>query len=79
MLIKARFFATLRQYVPQAKLGTTLEVDLPEGACLRDLLARFEIPEDVVKLTYVNGRSQELDFVLHAQDEVGVFPPVGGG
>jgi molybdopterin converting factor small subunit len=79
MLIKVRLFATLRNYVPEAGIGATLEVELAEGASLADLIAHYPFPADLVKLAYVNGIYQEVDFILHDGDEVGLFPPVGGG
>ena len=79
MRVMVRLFANLRDYVPQAKIGKTLEVDLLEGARIRDLADRFHLPLDLVKLAYVNGIYQELDFQLHENDEIGLFPPIGGG
>lgn len=79
MKIKVRLFANLRDYVPQAKLGTTLEVELEDGAQIKDLANHFKLPMDLVKLAYVNGIYQELDFQLHENDEIGLFPPIGGG
>lgn len=79
MIVKARLFATLRDYVPQAKIGATLEVELPDGARIKDLANHFKLPLDLVKLAYVNGIYQELDFQLHENDEIGLFPPIGGG
>ncbi|MCA1954518.1 MAG: MoaD/ThiS family protein [Anaerolinea sp.] len=32
-----------------------------------------------MKLCYVNGRYQEADYALNEGDEVGIFPPIGGG
>lgn len=79
MRIKARLFASLRAYTPGSKPGATLEVELPPGARVRDLVAHFHIPAEVVKLAFVNGLSQEMDTELRENDEVGIFPPVGGG
>jgi sulfur-carrier protein len=79
MLIKVRLFANLRDFVPASKGGATLEVELPEGARIRDLVDHFKLPLDLVKLSYVNGIYQELDYQLHANDEIGIFPPIGGG
>ena len=79
MKVKVRLFATLREYVPQAKIGATLEVELNDGASVRDLADHFKLPLDLVKLAYVNGIYQELDFVLKENDEIGLFPPIGGG
>lgn len=79
MKIKVRLFANLRDYVPQAKIGTTLEVELNDSHLVKDLVNHFQLPPDLVKLVYVNGIYQEMDFQLHEGDEVGIFPPVGGG
>ncbi len=79
MRVKARLFATLRDYVPEATIGRTFEVDLPEGARIRDLANHFKLPIELVKLAYVNGIYQELDYPLQDNDEVGMFPPIGGG
>lgn len=79
MKINVRLYATLRDYVPEAKIGVTLEVDLAEGSRVQDLVVYYKLPADLVKLAYVNGVYQEQDFVLHENDEVGLFPPIGGG
>jgi molybdopterin converting factor small subunit len=79
MKVKVRLYANLRDYVPQAKIGTTLEVELQEGALIRDLANHYQLPLGQVKLAYVNGIYQEMDFQLHENDEVGLFPPIGGG
>lgn len=79
MRIKVRLFATLREYVPEARIGVTLEIDLPEGARVSDLIAHYGLPADLVKLAYVNGIYREQDTPLHDNDEVGLFPPIGGG
>ncbi len=79
MHIKVRLFATLRNYVPEATLGATLDVELAEGASLADLIAHYPFPADLVKLAYVNGIYQETVYTLHDGDEVGLFPPIGGG
>lgn len=79
MNVKVRLFANLRDYVPTAKIGTTLDVELQDGALVRDLANHLKLPLDLVKLAYVNGIYQELDFQLHEDDEIGLFPPIGGG
>ncbi len=79
MRVFVRLFANLRDYVPEAKIGTTLEVDLPDGARIRDLANHYRLPLDLVTLAYVNGIYQELDYQLQDNDEIGLFPPIGGG
>jgi molybdopterin converting factor small subunit len=79
MIVKARLFANLRDYVPEAKLGATLEVELNGNHLVKDLVDYFQLPPDQVKLVYVNGIYREMDFQLQESDEVGIFPPIGGG
>ncbi len=79
MLIHVRLFAMLRHYLPQAELGTFTAVELPEGATVVDLLAQLGVPAAEAKVVFVNGRTRPLDWALAPGDEVGVFPPIGGG
>jgi molybdopterin converting factor small subunit len=79
MEIHVRLFATLRNYVPASKGGATLTLNLPGDATLADLLQSLNLPLEEVKLCYVNGRYQETNYQLNEGDEVGIFPPIGGG
>jgi sulfur-carrier protein len=79
MIVKVRLFANLRDYVPEAKYGSTIEVDVQSGASLKDLANQLNLPIDLVKLAYVNGIYQEMDYQLNQNDEIGIFPPIGGG
>jgi sulfur carrier protein ThiS len=88
MLIQAKLFATLIRMVPDeirarypqsARAGSPLSVDLPEGSTLADLVDHLGLPPEKVRVIFVNGRVQQRDTILNAGDEVGIFPPVGGG
>ena len=79
MRVRVKLFATLGRYHPGSLPGTPFEVDLPEAAVLADLIRRLALPRDEVKIIYVNGRTQPLDHMLQPGDDVGIFPPVGGG
>ena len=88
MKIQVKLFATLAQNVSGPILahhpegirpGMPFEVVLPEGSTLADLVIHLGLPRGELKLTFVNGRDQELEYRLDPGDEVGIFPPVGGG
>ncbi len=79
MRVRARLFATLRQYAPSAMAGVPFEVDLPEKATIADLIHQLNLPEEEVKVAFVNGRARPEEWRLEPGDEVGIFPPVGGG
>jgi sulfur-carrier protein len=76
---QVRLFATLRQHHPGTKLGEAFAVELPKGGTVGDLVRRLGLPEEEVKLVFVNGRSRDQDHILEDGDEVGLFPAVGGG
>jgi molybdopterin synthase sulfur carrier subunit len=83
MRIRAKLFASLRRYAPGASTGalagTPFEVDLPDGAVVADLIHHLSLPAEEVKVAFVNGRVQPEDWRLEPGDEVGIFPPGGGG
>jgi len=77
--VRVKLFATLRSYRPGLKLGEALAVDLPAGATVQQLLEGLGVPTGEVKLIFVDGLVREMRHVLADDDELGIFPPVGGG
>ncbi len=78
--IQLKLFATLSRFMPGNDLpGIPKEKQFPDGTTLMDLVNHLGIPDEEVKLCYVNGRYQEVDYILQDKDEVGIFPPIGGG
>jgi len=77
--IKLKLFANLRQYLPGATIGEAVEVEIPEQFTLGELAALLKLPPDEVKICFINGIICELDQKINAGDEVGIFPPIGGG
>jgi len=69
----------LNQYPNGIRAGATFEITMPAGSTLSDLVARLSLPEDLVKVTFVNGTHQKLDYQLQPGDRVGMFPPIAGG
>jgi molybdopterin converting factor small subunit len=79
MHVKVKLYAMLRQYAGDVKAGTPIDIELAEGASLRDLVRVLGIPPEQARVTFVNGIIEELDRRLKAGDEIGMFPPIGGG
>ncbi|MBC7225334.1 MAG: MoaD/ThiS family protein [Anaerolineae bacterium] len=79
MHVRVRVFATLSRYVPDLRPGTFLDLELPEGATILDLIQRLRLPVEEVKVAFVNGRSRPFDWPLQEGDEVGLFPAIAGG
>ena len=79
MLVQVKLFATLRHQYPHLELGEAMPVELQDGATVEQLIARLDLPADEVKIVFVNGIVRDGDHVLADGDELGIFPPVGGG
>jgi molybdopterin converting factor small subunit len=79
MQVYVKLFASLRRFAGDAPLGTPIDVDVPADATLTDLYQTLQLPADEIKMAYVNGRVQPDDWQLQPNDEIGIFPPVGGG
>jgi molybdopterin synthase sulfur carrier subunit len=77
--VHVKLFATLRQFRPGLGMGEAFPVDLPDGATVGDLVQRLGLPQDEVRIVFVNACIRDLDHTLADGDELGIFPPVGGG
>lgn len=87
MRVRVKLFATLANQAPEAvrrqvadsRAGRVFEWEMPDGSTLDDLIAALALPRAEVKQVFVNGRARPLDHILAEGDEVGIFPPIGGG
>ena len=73
--IDLKLFVSLSTYLPPG----SDQYEIPEGTTVDKLIRDLDIPDDLVKLIFVNSVRQERDCVLKNNDRVGLFPPVGGG
>jgi len=79
MKVTVKLYATLSRYRQGERAGTPFEIELLEGATLQSLIDQIKIPIEETRITFVNGIIQEPDWKLKDGDEVGIFPPIGGG
>jgi molybdopterin synthase sulfur carrier subunit len=79
MKISVKLYATLTKYAGGSIMHEAMEVEIPEGATFQELYDQLGIPPDEVKIAFVNSTIQEPDYKFREGDEVGIFPPVGGG
>ena len=73
--IELKLFVTLSKYLP----GKSDAYDIQEGTTISQLITDLGIPNDIVKLIFINGKKQGPDYRIQHMDRVGLFPPVGGG
>ena len=75
MNVTVRLFAVLRE-----RAGSdTLELDLADGATVRDAIAAIEVARGVPVVMAVNREVAGEDVVLRGDDELALIPPVSGG
>lgn len=77
--VTVKLFATLRRYYPELGIGEGIEVELPDGATVGHLINHLGLPPDHVRVVFINGIARDESHPLSDGDEVGMFPPVGGG
>lgn len=79
MALQVLLAATLRQHVPGYDPVTGLEVAIPSGITVRELVNRLGLPGEEIKLIMVNGVASSWETALKGDERVAFFPPVGGG
>jgi sulfur carrier protein ThiS len=79
MKVQLKLFATFRQYLPAGAEGSTVELEVPSGTRVGELLATVGIPQQESPMVLVNGRGIDSDRILVEGDVVAVFPAMAGG
>jgi molybdopterin converting factor small subunit len=69
--------AGMREYT--AHLGPEGELEVPDGATVKDVLVLLQVPQDKPSVHLVDGRSRPYDYALHPGDKMVFFPPLEGG
>jgi len=79
MMVKVRVFGYLKKYCNR-ETSKPFECVLPEHATGKDLLTLLGFPaeEDLI-LVVNNVNAQKKEILLHEQDEVFIYPYLGGG
>jgi len=77
MVIYVESHAGMREYT--AHLGSEGELEVPEGAAVRDVLTLLQVPQDKPVVILVNGRSRPPEHGLQPDDKMVFFQPLEGG
>ena len=73
--IDLKLFVTLSKYLPR----NSENFEVSKGTTVGKLIRNLSIPDELVKLIFINGVRKNRDTRLQHNDRVGLFPPVGGG
>ena len=85
MKITFKLFASLTDYLPAGReRGSNLvDLDVPEGASIGEVVAPFQLPQKSVHLVLVNGvfvpPAERSTRRLVEGDVLAIWPPIAGG
>ncbi len=79
MKLQVFLASSLRRHVSAYDPGAGLNLSLPAGRTVRDLLAQLGIEPKEIAIVLVNQDRVGPDRVLKENDQVRLFPPLSGG
>jgi sulfur carrier protein ThiS len=79
MKVRVKLYGTLSQRVPGYQHSQGIEVEIPEGATVQDLLARLEISESRGAVVIAEGRVLGADDEMRSGVAVSVVQTIQGG
>ncbi len=84
MKITLKLFAMLTDYLPaQGRDGNVVQLEVPGGATIGDVIDPLGLPPKLVHLVLVNGAyvapAQRSARTLREGDTLAIWPPIAGG
>jgi len=79
MKVRVKLYGTLGGHIPGHKASEGIEVEIPNGASVKNLLDLLEISEGRGAVLVVEGRILKRDDRIPPGVEVSVFQTVHGG
>jgi sulfur carrier protein ThiS len=79
MKLRVRLYGTLSQQVPNYQHSQGIEVEVPDGARVKDLLARLAISESQGAVVVMDGRLLKADDTVRGGAPLHVLQPLSGG
>lgn len=79
MKVKVRLHGTLGQKIPGYRSPQGTEIEIPDGATVKDLLTHLEISEIGATAVITNGRVLEVDAEMKAGWFLEIFQSIQGG
>lgn len=72
--VKVRLYEELSDYLPEGLRKEDFDLELPDGASTKEILTKYNIPENEVHLVLINGDNSLLDEKLDSGDRVSIYP-----
>jgi sulfur carrier protein ThiS len=79
MKVRVKLYGTLSQRFPGYQHSQGIEVEIPDGATVEDLVALLQISESQGAVVIVEGRILKADDKVQRGAPVNVLQAIGGG
>lgn len=83
MKVALKLYASLTDFLPPERIGNRLDLDVPAGTTVSDMIARYRVPERSAHLVLINGvfvsPERRATRELADGDELAIWPPIAGG
>ena len=74
MKVRVKLFATL-----QRNRFKTSVMEYEEGITVAEVCRLLDIPKNKFSIIFINNTHADHDRILRDNDELALFPPIGGG
>jgi sulfur carrier protein ThiS len=79
MKINVKLIATYQKLLPVGAAGNTIQIEVPAGSTISQILSRFGVPLDDTSVIVLNGLTVELNTPVSEGDTVSAFSAIAGG
>ncbi len=84
MLITFKLYASLTEYLPiDRRNGNAMQMEVPAGATVAEVVARFALPMKMVHLVLIDGvyvpPEERATRPLGEGETLAIWPPIAGG
>jgi sulfur carrier protein ThiS len=79
MKVSVKLYGILRQQFPDYRHSEGIEVEVPEGTTVKDLLDRLQISESQRAVVAMEGRILKADDIMRCGVTVNVLQAIHGG
>ena len=79
MKVRVKLIANYRAALPPNHKQGVVELDVPRGATVYDVISRFDIPLNDESVIVLNGLTVDMSTPLQEDDMVTAFSAIAGG
>jgi sulfur carrier protein ThiS len=79
MKVYVKLIATYQKLLPAGTVGNTIEIEVPHGTTLSQVLSQFDVPLDDSSVVVLNGLTVDLNTVVSEGDTIAAFSAIAGG